>query len=243
MMQRPKRWQDDGLSVSFRACQLQSAAGLAAALSQAAQPTGGSVSPADVGHLDLAENELQQLDELQPFECLLSLDASHNSVERMVALPPSLMHLNVAYNRLESAATVGGLTCMVELNLGYNLLTDVQPIEALTQLQVLLLAGNRISTLQGLTSLQALEVLDLKFNYIERPHELRLLSLNARLRTLTLQGNPVAKLPSYRASIVAQLPALTTLDGEKTPRSSVRGAHLPLHRMEPLLCQSPRLCC
>ena len=42
----------------------------------------------------------------------------------------------------------------------------------------------------------------------ERPSELRLLALNATLRTLTLQGNPVAKKPEYRASVGSTLPAL-----------------------------------
>ena len=39
---------------------------------------------------------------------LTSLDISHNSVEELpdVALPPTLLHLNAAYNRLESAGGV-----------------------------------------------------------------------------------------------------------------------------------------
>lgn len=51
---------------------------------------------------------------------------------------------------------------------------------------------------------------------------MRLLALNAMLRTLSLQGNPVAKLPSYRASMGSTLPALLTLDGQKMPRSSAQ---------------------
>ena len=50
------------------------------------------------------------------------------------------------------------------------------------------------------------------------PDQVRVLSLNAALRVLTLQGNPVAKQPTYRASIVCELPALLTLDAQVRPR-------------------------
>ena len=87
--------------------------------------------------------------------------------------------------------------------------------------QVLHLAGNRIGSLAGLAALSRLELIDLKFNYIERTSDVRLLSLNRDLRTLALQGNPVTKIASYRATVIATLPALLVLDGQRTPRSSV----------------------
>ena len=204
------RWQEEGLSISFRSCALSTAGGLPQALAQA-----GS-KPADVGHLDLGENELSSLAELKPFGRLLSLDVAHNSVESLGSglLPPTLLHLNASYNRLESAAGVAALTGLIELNLSYNLITSCAPLETLTQLQVVLLGGNRISSLVGLVSLARLELLDLRFNYVEKPSELRLLAMNASLRTLTLQGNPVAKQSNYRAAIACELPALLTLDAQ-----------------------------
>jgi Leucine-rich repeat (LRR) protein len=117
-----------------------------------------AVSPQAVGHLDLAENELESIELLRPYSRLLSLDVSHNNVEQLVGLPPTLLHLNVAYNRLEGIEGIGSWGGgLLELNLSYNLLTSLQPLEQITQLQVLLAGGNRISSLIGLAGLGRLE--------------------------------------------------------------------------------------
>ena len=168
------RWQEEGLSISFRSCQLTGLAVLAEALKQTGGSSGvGEVQPADVGHLDLGENELTTLGELKPFKRLLSLDISHNNVEMLSQLPPSLLHLNASYNRLESAEGVASMPRLIELNLSYNLITSCQSFEPLVQLQVLLLGGNRIGSLIGLASLARLELLDLRFNYIGKHGEVR----------------------------------------------------------------------
>ena len=215
------RWQESCLAISFRSCQLTGAAHLGEALRTAGD---GGVQPSDVGHLDLGENELTALDELAPFSRLLSLDVSHNSVDSLpvTSLPRTLLHLNAAYNRLESVDGIGALTQLAELNLSYNLLTSCAPLEALLQLQLLFVGGNRIASLNGLASLARLELIDLRFNYVEKAADLRLLALNAALYTLTLQGNPVSKLPNYRALVASTLPALISLDGAKMPRSSAQ---------------------
>lgn len=213
------RWQEKGLSISFRACQLASVQAVADALDAGET----AVSPQAVGHLDLAENELESIELLRPYSRLLSLDVSHNNVEQLVGLPPTLLHLNVAYNRLESIEGIGSWGGgLLELNLSYNLLTSLQPLEQITQLQVLLAGGNRISSLIGLAGLGRLELCDARFNYVEKTSELRLLSMNTSLRTLSLGGNPVAKQPSYRPSLASILPGLLILDGQKMPRSSAQ---------------------
>ena len=145
---QPPRWQDDGLSISFRSCQLQGLVSLHDALATA-QNGDRQVVPGDVMHLDVAENEVEQTAGLQPFTQLLSLDISHNNVEELTQLPTSMLHLNASYNRVQSAEGVAQLTQLVELNLGYNLITSLQPLERLTHLQVLLAAGNRIGSLHG----------------------------------------------------------------------------------------------
>ena len=213
------RWQEKGLSISFRACQLASVQAVADALDAGET----AVSPQAVGHLDLAENELESIELLRPYSRLLSLDVSHNNVEQLVGLPPTLLHLNVAYNRLEGIEGIGSWGGgLLELNLSYNLLTSLQPLEQITQLQVLLAGGNRISSLIGLAGLGRLELCDARFNYVEKTSELRLLSMNTSLRTLSLGGNPVAKQPSYRPSLASILPGLLILDGQKMPRSSAQ---------------------
>lgn len=216
------RWQDHGLSVSFRACELRSLEDVGEALRTAGGEHEPGVTPLEVSHLDLAENELEEVDGVVAFISLISLDLAHNNI---VAAPPglanTLLHLNLGYNRLEDAGPLGTLTSLVELNLGYNLVTSLTPLANLAQLQVLLVAGNRIDTLDGLAPLKFLELLDLRHNYISQVEEVRLLALNSRLRTLSLSGNPVTRLDSFRAAVVATLPGLLVLDGQKTPRSCV----------------------
>ena len=159
--QRPPRWQDDGLSISFRSCQLQGLVSLHDALATA-QSGDRQVVPGDVMHLDVAENEVELTVGLQPFTQLLSLDISHNNVEELTQLPIPMLHLNASYNRVQSVEGASGLTKLVELNLGYNLITSLQPLERLPHLQVLLVPGNRIGSLHGLSSMCLLECLDLK---------------------------------------------------------------------------------
>ena len=114
---QPPRWQDDGLSISFRSCQLQGLVSLHDALATA-QNGGQPVVPSDVMHLDVAENEVELTAGLQPFTQLLSLDLSHNNVEELAQLPSAMLHLNASYNRVQSVEGVRGLTQLVELNLG-----------------------------------------------------------------------------------------------------------------------------
>lgn len=162
------RWQEHGLSISFRACQMSDAKAAADALR-----TESGVDLAAVGHLDLAENELESIDPLRQFRQLMSLDVSHNNVEQLAAIP-SLLHLNASYNRLEAVDGIGSWGAMlIELNLSYNLLTSLQPLEQMTQLQVLLAGGNRISSLIGLAGLAKLELCDVRFNYVEKTSEVR----------------------------------------------------------------------
>ena len=158
------------MSISFRACELTSVGVLPSTLKKVTAPD-SSGDPSDVAHLDVAENELQDLGELGPFDGLLSLDASHNNIETLAAahLAPNLRHLNASYNRLESATGLGALSRLVELNLGYNLLSSVAELEGLTGLRVLLLAGNRLSALHGLAGMRDLELLDLRHNYVRTP--------------------------------------------------------------------------
>ena len=129
------RWQEEGLSISFRACQLRGLSAITDALQQIASSS-NPVEPSDISHLDLAENELEEAEDLSQFSSLLSIDISHNSLTEVSRFPTGLLHLNGAYNHLESADRFSILGSLVELNLGYNLLTSVAAFERLTNLQV-----------------------------------------------------------------------------------------------------------
>ena len=74
----PPRWAEEGLSISFRSCELTGLGVLKDALRQTGADGASSVAPSDVRHLDLAENELTGIDELRAFSRAMSLDVSHN---------------------------------------------------------------------------------------------------------------------------------------------------------------------
>ena len=59
---------------------------------------------------------------------------------------------------------------------------------------------------------------------------MRPLTLNSQLHTLSLQGNPLCKLPTFRASIIVLLPALLTLDAQPTLQSLGSPHHQALGR-------------
>ena len=251
------------MSISFRACELTSVGVLPSTLKKATAPD-SSADPSDVAHLDVAENELQDLGELGLFDGLLSLDASHNNIETLAAAPlaPNLRHLNASYNRLESATGLRALSRLVELNLGYNLLSSITELEGLIGLRVLLLAGNRLSALHGLAGMRDLELLDLRHNYVRTPsfapppvaqpptgrifhqvsklHDVRLLALNASLHTLSLAGNPVAKLSTFRGAVVDQAPPPAPLSSRKPFPQTHSWRSFP-HSSSSITCARPRI--
>jgi len=88
------------------------------------------------------------------------------------------------------------------------------------------LPHNRIKIVAGLEALTNLQVLDLSHNQLARRRDLRALSLNARLRVLSIHGNPLAKsltAQELRSTVLHLLPALRSLDGKAfcSPSSSL----------------------
>ena len=207
----------DGLSISFRACELHEVASLREALQQVPLRGVEAVGPTEISHLDLSENRLHGGCDLSAFSALLSLDISGNATPDLSGLPPSLLHLNGSKNQLQTMHTIPHLPLLAELNLSSNQLVTVSQLSSgLPSLQVLLLADNRITALHGIASLASLTTLDLQRNLIARVSDARLLTLNPQLSDLSLGGNPLTSLPTYRASIIALLPELQTLDSQLT---------------------------
>ena len=80
-------------------------------------------------------------------------------------------------------------TTRIQIDLGHNQLTSTNGLGgSLVQLQTLNLAHNRLAGVEGLVGLSALKELNLAGNRIARTQSLRCLSLNIRLRVLTVDG-------------------------------------------------------
>ncbi len=91
--------------------------------------------------------------------------------------------------------------------------------------EVVYLSNNSLTSLEGLSQFRALRTLSLSNNLVEDPEQLRVLAAACpSLTTLSLEGNPIAAHPRYRALVLQHLPWLHILDGlvrDRHPRCSI----------------------
>ena len=130
------------------------------------------------------------------------------------------------------------LTNLIEINLSGNVLSRCDRLAKLTQLQKVYVSHNKLENLDGLWPLINLTVLDVSYNQIQRvpsylPKKLtalrelylagnKLVSLPdvIKLRSLTglvhlsVEDNPMSRLPHCRGMIVYGIPTLELLDGD-----------------------------
>eukprot|EP01065_Artemidia_motanka_P009793 TRINITY_DN1505_c3_g1_i1.p1 TRINITY_DN1505_c3_g1~~TRINITY_DN1505_c3_g1_i1.p1 ORF type:complete len:1428 (+),score=173.84 TRINITY_DN1505_c3_g1_i1:61-4284(+) len=165
--------------------------------------------------LDVRDNMITQLSNLPP--CLLRLDASGNQIGP----------------KLKGLEDCGELTV---LNLRRNRLQQLgDGLRGCLSLQHVLLGRNHLRRAHGLEHLCHLQTLDLEHNMLATPAALRPLSLNTQLRSLVLQGNPVAHSAGRRRLSVSNVPEGVSEDvfskiarvfgavGETTCRTDLKG--------------------
>eukprot|EP00242_Pyramimonas_sp_CCMP2087_P003796 CAMPEP_0198211680 /NCGR_PEP_ID=MMETSP1445-20131203/25115_1 /TAXON_ID=36898 /ORGANISM="Pyramimonas sp., Strain CCMP2087" /LENGTH=200 /DNA_ID=CAMNT_0043886001 /DNA_START=152 /DNA_END=751 /DNA_ORIENTATION=+ len=111
----------------------------------------------------------------------------------------------------------------VEINFSDNKIPRIEGLTTLGKLRRLVLTNNQIEQVESLEQLESLEHLLLQGNKISTLAELNLplLQMLPKLVSLYLrnvdgsQSNPVCKLAGYRTTILASLPNLRNLDGER----------------------------
>lgn len=167
----------------------------------------------------------------EPLLQIRSLDLSNNQFAvlspQTLTSPPlrALRHLNLSRNNIEriAADAFGSMTQLEKLDLSHNRISKCQGFAQLLSLKELNLAHNRIRIVGGLHAAQQLLRLDLSYNKIQSAIALRAVSLNTKLDTLIVEGNPMATANRlYRASIIGLLPSLSILDGKPMPRNSFK---------------------
>ena len=110
---------------------------------------------------------------------------------------------------------------LTELNLSNNLIEKIEGVHTLTRLKKLHLTANKIRRLENLHGLESLEHLLLQGNLVSSADELKHLQCLPNLKTLYLknvdgsQPNPVCAVKGYREKVLALLPELRNLDGER----------------------------
>ncbi|KAL0480159.1 TilB [Acrasis kona] len=102
-----------------------------------------------------------------------------------------------------------------EVHLENNLIQKIENLHHLKELERLNLSLNIITKIENLEPLENLQYLNLLCNYITDLFSVENLKSNINLSELTLMGNPIAEIRGYRMFVIAALPSLKTLDGEK----------------------------
>ncbi|KAM4676074.1 uncharacterized protein O3C94_008723 [Discoglossus pictus] len=184
--------------------------------------------PERIVKLDLSLNELEELapDSLLPFESLLALDVSLNSLSRVhgvEALPKladlnlsyngithmgvfgscvQLMTLNVSHNQIRTITDLPVLANLTQLHLDSNKLTSLDGVQNLPKLYELYVQNNEISSLLPLACSLTLNVLDASNNRVRSLQEtLQVLRPLRRLTQLKLKGNPLTRDNRYTTAI------------------------------------------
>uniref|UniRef100_A0A8C5QRQ3 Dynein regulatory complex subunit 3 n=1 Tax=Leptobrachium leishanense TaxID=445787 RepID=A0A8C5QRQ3_9ANUR len=111
--------------------------------------------------------------------------------------------------RIEGLDTLVNLTW---LDLSFNNIEVIGRLDALTKLEDLSLCNNRISVIENMDHLNNLQVLSLGNNKLVSLENLIYLRRFESLRSLSLNGNPLAEDEQYKMFIAAHLPDLVYLD-------------------------------
>ncbi|KAJ3125288.1 hypothetical protein HK098_000413 [Nowakowskiella sp. JEL0407] len=198
---------------------------------------------AELTWLNLSNNQLESLEGFEKLKKLLVLNLSHNRVNRISHHISSCTELkalilnNNEIRKMENLSTLKKLTTLV---ISHNQIDEVTGIAALTSLNKLSAAHNRIRIFPTLSTNIELAELKLNDNKLTNIPEDKLLPLSSCLKildlgnnlirsfadivalaslrnlvNLNLKGNPVCTQEGYRERILALVPTLRVLDGER----------------------------
>ncbi|KAA0724225.1 Leucine-rich repeat-containing protein 56 [Triplophysa tibetana] len=199
------------------------------------------VEPEDSDHITTAKLKIlsgsDNLEEVTSLE--ICVDARQNSLNDIGVHLPKLKELKMSNSLILSVRDLGtSLSHLQVLWLPRCGLTDLEGIPCLSSLKIcyaaaaaeqeLYLAYNNVSELIQLNILEHLELLDLEGNNVSDLFQVWHLGFCEKLRTLSLEGNPVCSCPgpgaeelgcgqtqadySYRSAVYKLIPQLRFLD-------------------------------
>ena len=177
--------------------------------------------------LDASVNHIRRMRNLEALSPLRSLNLSTNQISSIKGLEElsNLRVLNLSNNDLSKIEGISFCHHLVELDLSINRIVRIEGLEELSQLEILRMNGNEVSVLEKLERLGKLRILEAMRNkicnidhiaFITSIEELQLAEnklddldrvgkavLNLkRLRTLTLNGNPIEQHRDYRLRVL-----------------------------------------
>lgn len=149
---------------------------------------------------DLASHDLEcikGLDEMLPN--LSVVDLSHNKLQVLEGLPPSVIQANLSFNNLNRISTFP-LSFITNLDLSHNSLVDLRGLAQLRVLSSLDVSHNKLSSLEGIQALDCLEHLRVDHNLLKSVN-----ISHAKLESLNANSNELMALR-------LNTPKLTTLE-------------------------------
>ncbi|KAK7121179.1 hypothetical protein R3I93_022312 [Phoxinus phoxinus] len=175
------------------------------------------LSPEKLKTLSGSEN-LQEVKSLE-----MCVDTRQDTLDNFGIYLPNLTQLKMNNSLISSVRDLGtSLSLLQVLWLSRCGLTDLEGLPALASLKELYVAYNSISDLTPVSMLEHLELLDLEGNDVGDLAQLMYLGCCGKLRTLSLEGNPVCTCPSpgtsevldysYRSAVREMIPQLSYLD-------------------------------
>jgi hypothetical protein len=143
-----------------------------------------------------------------------TLDASDSSLAFMGDLFPNLAKLRLNNSVIPSLRDIGcTLTSLRFLSIANSGIVSLDGISTISRcLEELHLAFNAIKDVSYLLGMHRLKILDLEGNQVGDVASVELLGCCTGLRSLTLSGNPVAKVDGYAEIVAKHIPNLEYLD-------------------------------
>ncbi|TSK45870.1 Leucine-rich repeat-containing protein 56 [Bagarius yarrelli] len=168
-------------------------------------------------HLSGAD-DLQQVTSLE-----ICVDTQQTILGTLGVHLPNLVQLKMNNSLILSVRDLGiTLSHLQVLSLVRCGLADLEGLASLSSLEELYVAYNNVSDLSQLCMLEQLELVDLEGNDVDDLVQVQYLGLCGKLKTLTLEGNPVCTCPhpgalevskyNYRSAVRNLIPQLQVLD-------------------------------
>mmetsp|Transcript_20060 Transcript_20060/g.36061 ORF Transcript_20060/g.36061 Transcript_20060/m.36061 type:complete len:258 (-) Transcript_20060:1044-1817(-) len=156
----------------------------------------------------LSEDGLKSASQRFSVEIIYKLSQNEKNIPKIVGLQNciNLVDLDFSYNVITKIEGLENCPSLKRLNLQCNKITKIEGIWHLTLLETLMLQGNQISKFEDLNLAEMVNLPLLKALYLQ--------NLDGS------QTNPVCSQPKYKMTVLAALPLVMNLDGERSPRTT-----------------------
>ncbi|GMH62661.1 hypothetical protein TrRE_jg3969 [Triparma retinervis] len=159
------------------------------------------------------------------------LYAARNFIEGLPLNTPkfSLHTVDLSNNSLSTLDGFEVLVNLAHLNVSENSISSLWGLNANTKLVELHISRNSIRLIEGLERLKRLKVADLSHNRIKTYSDVRSLSLNRALTSVSFRGNVLATYSNFKVKVLHLFPGVTVVgDRERGTADDVHQRHLDI---------------